>query len=230
MHRTTDKQTLILHASCQLEHLTDKQTQILHANCQLGRTKHIINRINDENEGGEALRKNKYEDLEQIYIAFAEPLYYYLLKLSGSPHIAEELVQETFFRATLSLDLYEDGQVRAWLYMVARNAYLDEWRKRRRWGWVPFSNLLTDSKFFISPYGIPEDTLDAAELSGNVKDIMSLLPESYRSILYLREFEEFSYSEIAHTLALSESQVKVNLHRARARFKQLSEQLGKKFY
>lgn len=170
-----------------------------------------------------------FDDLEQVYLVFAKPLYYYLLKLTGSHFKAEELVQETFYRATLSLDLYESEQVKSWLFKVARHAYLDEWRKSQRWQWVPFSHFVSNSTDMISPNGIPEDRLIAGEIRDDVTDVMSLLSENYRTILYLREYSEFTYEELAETMGLSLDQVKVTLYRARKRFKQLSERLGKKF-
>uniref|UniRef100_UPI00406C9182 sigma factor n=1 Tax=Heyndrickxia sp. FSL K6-6286 TaxID=2921510 RepID=UPI00406C9182 len=47
--------------------------------------------------------RQSYNELDQIYRRYAEGLYYYLLHLSGSPSLSEELVQETFYRATISL-------------------------------------------------------------------------------------------------------------------------------
>lgn len=175
------------------------------------------------------MKKDRNDDLETVYLAYAKPLYFYLLKLTGSATIAEELVQETFYRATLSLDLYEDGQVKSWLFKVARHAYMDEWRKRKRWKWVPFYDYVTNAEEFESPYGIPEEVLARKEIVKEVNDVLKLLPENYRSILYLREYEQFTYEELAGTLDLSLNQVKVNLYRARQRFKQLSERLGKNF-
>lgn len=175
------------------------------------------------------MKKDTFDDLEKVYLTFAKPLYYYLLKLTGSHHKAEELVQETFYRATLSLDLYEDEQVKSWLFKVARHAYMDEWRKNKRWQWVPFYTYLSSSEEMISPDGVPEDTLAAKETKEDVEDILSLLPENYRTLLYLREYKQFTYEELAITMDLSLNQVKVNLYRARKRFKQLSERYGKEF-
>lgn len=175
------------------------------------------------------MKKDQYNDLEQIYLMFAEPLYFYLLKLTGSHFIAEELVQETFYRATLSLDLYEEEQIKSWLFKVARHAYLDEWRKNKRWQWVPFYNHLSNSAEMISPDGLPEKSVIHQEIKEDVIDVMSLLPENYRTIIYLREYKQFSYEDLAGTMDLSLNQVKVTLYRARERFKQLSKRLGKKF-
>ncbi|MEK3890275.1 sigma-70 family RNA polymerase sigma factor [Bacillus sp. FSL K6-3431] len=175
------------------------------------------------------MNKKRNDDLETIYVAFAEPLYFYLLKLTGSHIMAEELVQETFYRATLSLELYENSQVKSWLFKVARHTYMDEWRKRQRWKWVPFYDYLSNSTDFESPYGVPEEALAEKEMKIEIVDIMKLLPENYRTLIYLREYEQFSYEEISETMDISLNQVKVSLHRARQRFKRLAERLGKNF-
>lgn len=158
--------------------------------------------------------------LDDIYRRYAEPLYYYLVKMSGSPNLAEELVQETFFRATVSLSFYKYEDVKPWLFRVARNTYLDEWRKRQRWKWVPFY----EKEEMKSPFGIPEDEMVAKETSIELTDLLELLPENYRTILYLREFAEFTYEEISQAMELSDGQVKITLHRARKKLQTLGLQ------
>lgn len=165
------------------------------------------------------MSRERNEKLDDIYRRYAEPLYYYLLRMSGSQALAEELVQETFFRATVSLSFYKYEDVKPWLFKVARNTYLDEWRKRQRWKWVPFY----DKGDMKSPYGIPEDEMVSKENMDELTDLLDLLPENYRTIIYLREIAEFSYEEIQGAMDLSDSQVKVMLHRARKRLRFLAE-------
>ncbi|MEO4055520.1 sigma-70 family RNA polymerase sigma factor [Solibacillus sp. CAU 1738] len=165
-------------------------------------------------------------ELDTIYRQYAKPLYFYLLKLCGSAQLAEDLTQETFVRATIFLHTYTGEEVRAWLFTVARNAYLDEWRKQQRRKSIPFLSIFASNLEIVSPYGIPEDTLLAKEQFMQLDDLLTYLPEQYRSILYLREYEQFSYKEIASTLELSENQVKVTLHRARKRLTSLAEKKG----
>lgn len=162
--------------------------------------------------------KERNEKLDDIYRRYAEPLFYYLLRMSGSSTLAEELVQETFFRATVSLSFYKYEDVKPWLFKVARNTYLDEWRKRQRWKWVPFY----DKGDMKSPYGIPEEEVVTRENIGELADLLELLPENYRTIIYFREIAEFSYEEIQEAMELTESQVKVTLHRARKRLQILA--------
>ncbi|MFC0470692.1 sigma factor-like helix-turn-helix DNA-binding protein [Halalkalibacter kiskunsagensis] len=74
-----------------------------------------------------------------------------------------------------------------------------------------------------------EEEWSIKERVGEIKDVLKLLPEQYRTILYLREHQQFTYDELTVTMDLSLEQVKVNLYRDRKRFKQLSERLGKSF-
>jgi RNA polymerase sigma factor, SigM family len=165
-------------------------------------------------------------NLDELYRHFAKPLYFYLLKLSGSPHLAEDLTQETFVRATIALSVQHHENIRAWLLKTARNAYLDEWRKRERRKWIPFAESLLNRREMISPYGLPEDEAIKAENQKDVEQLLSYLPEIYRSTIYLREIEGLSYSEIQKALDLTEGQVKVTLHRAKKKLAHLVENKG----
>lgn len=166
------------------------------------------------------------KNLDELYRHFAKPLYFYLLKLSGSPHLAEDLTQETFVRATISLSVHHHENIRAWLLKTARNAYLDEWRKREKRKWIPFSESLLNQREMISPYGLPEDEMMKVEDQKDVEQLLSYLPETYRSVIYLREIVGLSYAEIQKTLDFTEGQVKVTLHRAKKKLAQLIESKG----
>lgn len=177
-------------------------------------------------KGERWLNRERTDTLEDIYRHYAKQLYFFLLKMSGSEQTAEDLVQETFFRATVSLSFKEIEDVRAWLFKVARHAYLDEWRKRKRWQWIPFMEEIMPKNELLSPYGLPEETILSEEVAEDLLTLMTFLPENYRTILYLREYEQFTYAELAETLEMTEAQVKVTLHRARKRLKQLAEKHG----
>ena len=169
---------------------------------------------------------NKRYALEDLYRRYVKPLYFYLYKLCGSESLAEDLTQETFVRATIHIHTYRDEEARAWLFKVARNVYLDEWRKQRRFTKIPILSSFIKRENSISPYGLPEESLLEKELTEQLEDLLQYLPENYRSIIYLREYEQFSYAEIMDALQLTEDQVKVTLHRARKRLAQLAVQKG----
>lgn len=185
-----------------------------------------LNVLGVEKGKGAKMRKQKLEDL---YKKYAKPLYFYLLKLCGSKAQAEDLTQETFVRATIHLHKYEEEEARAWLFMVARNTYIDEWRRQKRKRYLLKLPLFTAKEEMISPYGLPENEWLDKELSQQLYDLLKYLPEQYRTIIYLREIEDFSYKEIMETLQLTENQVKVTLHRARKRLAGIAEKKGWKY-
>ncbi|CAG9607700.1 hypothetical protein NEOCIP111885_01392 [Pseudoneobacillus rhizosphaerae] len=112
------------------------------------------------------------------------------------------------------------------MFKVARNAYLDEWRKQKLRKSTPYLSLFTSKKEMVSPYGLPEETVLMKEQCKQLEDLLHFLPEQYRSILYLREYDEFSYQEIMEALQLTEEQVKVTLFRARKRLANLAKKKG----
>lgn len=168
----------------------------------------------------------KNQQLENLFKLYSRPLYYYLWKMSGSAHVADDLTQETFVRATISLHTYEGEEARAWLFKVARNIYIDEWRKRKRRKANPLLKLFYSGEELISPYGLPEDEILKQERIGDLNELLGFLPEPYRAILYLREVEQFIYAEIQDAMELSEEQVKVNLYRARKKLETVAKKKG----
>ncbi|MFS0752087.1 sigma-70 family RNA polymerase sigma factor [Oceanobacillus sp. 1P07AA] len=167
----------------------------------------------------------KKNQLEEIFIKHAPSVFQYAYQLSKSRQTAEDLTQETFLQATIHLHTFKDESVRSWLFRVTRNTYIDEWRKKVRRQQIWFHKLLPQ-KEMLSPYGLPEEDLERKETYENIAQLLQFLPENYRTIIYLREFEDFSYQEIMQTTELTEEQVKVTLHRARKRLQQLAKKKG----
>mgnify|MGYP002748458278 CR=1 FL=1 len=76
-------------------------------------------------------------DFEEIYQTYFADVYRYILALSRDAHTAEEVTQETFFRALASIDQFRgDCQLRVWLCQIARNQYLSLCRERKHRGAV----------------------------------------------------------------------------------------------
>ena len=74
-------------------------------------------------------------DFEEIYQTYFADVYRYALALSRDAHTAEEVTQETFFRALASIDQFRgDCQLRVWLCQIARNQYLSLCRERKHRG------------------------------------------------------------------------------------------------
>ncbi|MBB5172015.1 sigma-70 family RNA polymerase sigma factor [Texcoconibacillus texcoconensis] len=169
------------------------------------------------------MKNTRKQQIEDIYKQHAKSLYQYLYQLSGSSTTGEDLVQETFYKATISLSFYHDHEIRSWLFKVARHAYLDEWRKRKRWDWVPFIETIHKGRDMLSPYEEPEGYVTSLESETELTGLLKQLKETYRTILHLREKEGLTYKEIATILEMNENQVKVTLHRARNRLHVLAK-------
>lgn len=165
--------------------------------------------------------------LEDLYRAHIGEVYRYLLQMSRNPGTAEELTQETFTRATLHLDKLQQETVRAWLLRTAHNLYIDWWRREKRWRQQSLETADLEegtslaSRLPQSQYRQPEEAVLRNELRQEVWRVMNQLPESYRSILLLREMLGLSYAEIGQVTRWPLSKVKVTLYRARQRFRQL---------
>lgn len=167
----------------------------------------------------------KQRFLDALYRKHAKMLYFYLYNMCGSEALAEDLVQETFLRATIALHTYESEHAKAWLLRVARNIYLDEWRKQQRRRNNPIYQRWLKPKDMICPYGVPEEEYKNKEQMYSIQNILVALPEKYRTIIYLREYEQFSYEEIGQAMHLTLTQVKTTLFRARQKIALLRERM-----
>lgn len=145
---------------------------------------------------------------------YKDTVYRLALHMLGSPHDAEDMVQEAFLR----LFRYEgkftgDAHLRRWLLRVTANLCRDvlksPWRRRR-----------TDLESVAPPpvFDHPED--------GELYEAVMALPEKHRTVLYLFYYEELSVKETAAVLDLSPSAVTTRLSRAR---EALRQQLGEEW-
>lgn len=131
---------------------------------------------------------------------------------------AEDIVQDTMLRAWERRD--EWGSIRnieAWLMQICRNLALD--RKKKI---VPEDFSETEYKHPSTDLGA---ALDARESLSFLSQLITQLPPPQDDIVRLRDIEGLSYQEIADQLSLSETQVRVYLHRARQKLREQYQQL-----
>jgi RNA polymerase sigma factor (sigma-70 family) len=153
--------------------------------------------------------------LTELYTKHKGPVYGYLRSMCGHGAEAEELTQETFYQAVLSLHRFRgDSAVLTWLLKIARNVYLKA--QRRRPPSAPEAAAQTPD-----PRPGPEQQLIAAEDAATVHRVLAQLPEQYRTALLLREMQGFSNAEVAAILEKTEPTVRALVHRARERFRSL---------
>lgn len=142
----------------------------------------------------------------------------HMLKNTQLEDMAEDLCQETFYKAFRSLHSFRDHEAAfsTWLYTIARNSVLSELRKSRN-----SEVYLEDNK--IDPSSgidrLPEYHLLQTERERMVRMAIDSLPAKQRQAIILREYEEKDYKEIADILDSSVSSVKSLLFRARMSIK-----------
>ena len=157
-------------------------------------------------------------DLEQIYKDYFSAVYKYILSLSGDPLTAEEITQETFFKALRSLDRFRgDSSLNSWLCAIAKNLWLSERRKKRA---QPIDDLST----LPDPGAGPEASIVRQDESMRIHRYLHHLEEPYREVFTLRTLGQLSFRDIGELFGKSENWACVVYHRARAKIKKKMEE------
>lgn len=152
--------------------------------------------------------------------------------LRDSGH-AEDAVQNAFAAIFANLDSFDErSAMHTWMHRIVVNESLMLLRKQRRLREEqidPLLPLFDDNSCRIeddwTTFQTPEAIMQQSQSASLVNELIDKLPEQYRIVLLLRDIEEMSTAEVATMLELSESNVKVRLHRARAGLKKLLEPL-----
>jgi len=153
-------------------------------------------------------------------------------RLLRDPDDAEDCFQDAMLKAFEKLDSFEGrSKLSTWLYRILVNTCLMRLRESKGHRTESIDDLLpvfdADNcriESLVLPPS-PEMLLEGEETRGVVRAAVDQLPDSYRAVLVLRDFEEQSTAEVAELLGVEEGNVKVRLHRARAALKKLLEPL-----
>jgi RNA polymerase sigma-70 factor (ECF subfamily) len=141
--------------------------------------------------------------------------------MTGSPALAEDLVQDVFTRMLrYSRTFRADSSFLPWAYRLARNATNDHFRKHRHEPPVP-----EESAPQVDQTPGAQDLLVEAETSALLRRALLELPEDKREVLVLSRFHSLKYQEIAELLDCSEGAVKVRVHRAVKQLRETYESL-----
>lgn len=162
------------------------------------------------------MRRKTFDD---YYTSYIQDIFRYLLSLCHDYHSAEDLVNETFYRAYLFLEDCREEKVKPWLFKVAYHAYIDFKRKHSR-------VLIKDSSFFERP-GIsktPEELIVSKEQLQEIGQIIADLPENQKQAILLYDYHGFQYQEAAEIMQVNIGHFKVLLFRARQRIRSLKRE------
>ncbi|MEG0013474.1 MAG: sigma-70 family RNA polymerase sigma factor [Cellulosilyticaceae bacterium] len=159
--------------------------------------------------------------LSELYRQKASFIYKYLVKIGASPEDAEDIVQNTFFKAVEHMVHLEQMNISSWLFKVAINNYYDLCRKQKR-----HPSLELEEKHLINEVSkdTPELGLIIKEDNKEINKVLNEMKDSYKNLLLLKYEMDLSYTQIARLLDTNENQIKTYLYRARNDFKKRWEQ------
>ena len=151
-------------------------------------------------------------EFEEVYRLYFRDVYRYCLALTRDEQIAEEVTQETFFKALKAIDKF-DGKCRlyVWLCQIAKNTYLSMLQKRRTGEELPGELPSGESL---------EEKLLTKESAFEIHRILHALEEPYKEVFSLRTFGELPFRQIGALFGKTESWARVTYHRARLKIKE----------
>jgi RNA polymerase sigma-70 factor (ECF subfamily) len=160
-------------------------------------------------------------DFYEVYEQYYDRVRKFILASVKNRWVAEDLVQETFLRVLQNLPQVRDqAKLSSWIYRIASNLCQDYFRSPSR-KMVPLAD---------NPAGEPpgepslEKQIEQYQTSLMVQEMINLLPEPLRQVIYLCDIKEESQREAAALLGISVENVKVRLHRARKQLRAIMEE------
>ena len=164
-------------------------------------------------------------EYDKIYNEYYQKITRFLSNIVGE-NDAEDIAQEVFEKINRGLDKFQGkSKLSTWVYRIATNTAIDKLRSfSNKYPLKPTApedldhsedrNVWSDSKATAT-----DQKLIREEMSDCVREFIDELPPDYNVVLFLKEYEGLTNSEIGDILNISTDNVKIRLHRARARLK-----------
>lgn len=160
------------------------------------------------------------EILKMLYEKYRREIYLYLFSLCHSRELAEDLMQETFLKAILSLP-DDHGNMRAWMYMVARNLYFNHVKREKKYCSLEESVQSGNRE----TAGLPEKMI-LDEQKRFLYQAMDKLNNPYKEVLLMQYFGGLSQKEIAAVLHMTPENVRIISYRAKKKIREYMEVSG----
>lgn len=153
------------------------------------------------------------EDFDQIYATYFSEVYKFVLGLCQNPTLAEEITQETFFKALKKIDNFQGNcKISTWLCNIAKNTFFTHVKKQNRHVDYPLEIILSEENI--------EKQFTDKETAYAIHKVLHRLQEPYKEIFWLRTFGELSFAQIATLFHKTESWARVTYYRAKIMIKE----------
>ena len=160
-------------------------------------------------------------NIEELYRTYFDIVYRYIRSISQDGSLAEEVTQETFFKALEKIDQFRgDCDVRVWLCQIAKNTLYDHLKKQKK-------QLLGDEKLEKTENAggeLLEEKLAQRSQAMEIHKVLHRLSEPYKEVLSLRTLGELTFREIGMLFGKSENWARVTYYRARVKIREELEQ------
>ncbi|WP_421873694.1 RNA polymerase sigma factor [Marinoscillum sp.] len=165
--------------------------------------------------------KVKAGDVEQLgllYKRYSRRLFGFFYRMTNSVAISEDLVQNVFMRMLKYKHSYsESGNFEAWAFHLGRNVHKDFLRKNKRYAWQDDMSSWEDQ---LGEEHNKEVHLQRTDELNNLSRAIQALPADKRELIELTRFQKLRYEQVGQLLGISESAVKVRVHRTMKELKE----------
>jgi RNA polymerase sigma factor (sigma-70 family) len=193
----------------------------------------VLSPVRSEAALVEAARQGDDRAFEHLYTSYRDRIYAFILSKVRDHGRAEDLCQEVFMSALRQLRACDQTvQLKPWLYTIAKNACIDEFRRGARTREVPIESggELTpgavSSDRLLSALPTPAAAIESKQSLDDLRGAFGGLSDSQHRLLVLREFEGLSYDEIGTQLGMTKQMVESGLFRARRKLGEEYDELA----
>ena len=155
-------------------------------------------------------------NFENVYKEYYKDVYYFLLSLCKDSSLAEELAQETFYKALKSIHKFEGKcPLKSWLCIIAKNEYYSWLKKRKHFAQEEYNPDFAETEDILQAENEIEQAVLQKEEVISIYKVLHTLDEPYKEVFILRTLGDLSFREIGEIFEQKEGWARLIYHRAK---------------
>lgn len=160
------------------------------------------------------IANGKLEMLSFLFDRYHVRIYNFFFKMNRDKMVSEDLTQEVFLKIIKYKTSYKQGNFAAWIFTIARNIFASHYQKTKK----ERSNEIDDDKLDANVTLVTENNQEELD---HLQKALLQLPNSDRELIVMHRFQEIKYEQIAQIVGSTENAVKVKVHRAIKKLKDI---------